>query len=191
MDPGLVGLGRRGTVRPEMIWAALDCPSGIAAAEAAGLAGDTAVLLGQMTASLAELPMADDQCLVIAWPVGRDGRKLRAGSALLGPGGKVIAAARAVWLTVSAPGSGASRRRGVVTAAPPRRGAHADGDPTRCHRPRRRARRRAGVRDLRAARGLGTGLGPGADRDRACAPPGSTSPPASCRSGGAPRERWR
>ena len=93
----------QGTVRPEMIWAALDCPSGIAAAEAAGLAGDTAVLLGQMTASLAGLPMADDQCQVVAWPAARDGRKLRAGSALLGPGGKVMAAARSVWLTVPRP----------------------------------------------------------------------------------------
>jgi len=93
----------QGTVRPEVIWAALDCPSGIAAAEAAGLAGDTAILLGQMTASPAERPVADDQCLVVAWPGARDGRKLRAGSALLGPGGKVIAAANTVWLTVPRP----------------------------------------------------------------------------------------
>jgi hypothetical protein len=40
---------------------------------------------------------------VIAWPGGRDGRKLLAGSALLGPGGTVLAAARAVWLTVPRP----------------------------------------------------------------------------------------
>jgi hypothetical protein len=53
-----------------------------------------------MTASLAELPMVDDQCLVVAWPGGRDGRKLRAGSALAGPSGKVLAAASTVWLTV-------------------------------------------------------------------------------------------
>ena len=92
-----------GRVRPEVVWAALDCPSGIAAAEAAGLAQDTAVLLGRMTASLAVLPRSDDQCRVIAWPGGRDGRKLLAGSALLGPGGKVLAAARAVWLTVPRP----------------------------------------------------------------------------------------
>jgi hypothetical protein len=90
-------------VRPEVVWAALDCPSGIAAAEAAGLAGDTAVLLGRMTASLAMLPVAGDQCLVIAWPGGRDGRKLLAGSALLGPGGNVLATAGAVWLTVPRP----------------------------------------------------------------------------------------
>jgi len=92
-----------GRVRPEVAWAALDCPSGIAAAEAAGLAQDTAILLGQMTASLAALPMAGDQCRVIAWPDGRDGRKLLASSALLGPGGQVLAAARTVWLTVPRP----------------------------------------------------------------------------------------
>src|SRR5215471_9324787 len=92
-----------GRVRPEVVWAALDCPSGIAAAEAANLAGDTAILLGRMTASLAALPAAGDQCLLIAWPDGRDGRKLLAASALLGPGGQVLAAARAVWLTVPRP----------------------------------------------------------------------------------------
>jgi hypothetical protein len=49
------------------------------------------------------LPLAGDHCRVIAWPVGRDGRRLTAGSALLGPSGEVIAAARAVWLTVPRP----------------------------------------------------------------------------------------
>ena len=92
-----------GRVRPEVVWAALDCPSGIAAAEAAGLSQDTAILLGRMTASLAALPVAGDQCRVIAWPEGHDGRKLTAGSALLGAGGQVLAAARTVWLTVPRP----------------------------------------------------------------------------------------
>jgi hypothetical protein len=92
-----------GRVRPEVVWAALDCPSGIAAAEAADLGPDTAVLLGRMTASLAVRPVAGGQYQVIAWPGERDGRKLTAGSALLGPGGQVLAAARAVWLTVPRP----------------------------------------------------------------------------------------
>jgi hypothetical protein len=87
-------------VWPEVVWAALDCPSGIAAADAAGLPADTAVLLGRMTASLAVLPEAGAECVVIAWPKGRDGRKLLAGSALLGSGGTVLAVASAVWLTV-------------------------------------------------------------------------------------------
>jgi hypothetical protein len=89
-----------GRARPEVVWAALDCPGGIAAAETAGLAGDTAILLGRMTVTVTALPMVGDQCRVIAWPEGRDGRKLTAGSALLGPGGKVLAAARTLWLTV-------------------------------------------------------------------------------------------
>ena len=100
-DASVAGAG--GNVHPEMVWAALDCPSGIAASEAAGLGQDTAILLGQMTASVAVPPRPGDQCLVIAWPAGRDGRKLLAGSALLGPGGTVLATASAVWLTVPRP----------------------------------------------------------------------------------------
>src|ERR1700729_1310090 len=100
-DPSVAGAG--GRVRPEVVWAALDCPSGIAAAEAADLAQDTAILLGRMTANLAVLPAVGDQYRVIAWPGQRDGRKLTAGSALLGPGGQVLATARAVWLTVPRP----------------------------------------------------------------------------------------
>jgi hypothetical protein len=100
-DPSVTGAD--GRVRPEVVWAALDCPSGIAAAEAAGLAADTAILLGQMTASLAALPAAGGQCVVMAWPDGRDGRRLTAGSGLLGPGGQVLAAASTVWLTVPRP----------------------------------------------------------------------------------------
>lgn len=96
-----------GTVRPEVVWAALDCPSGIAAAEAAALPGDTAVVLGRMTANLARLPRTGDHCSVVAWPGGRDGRKLGAGSALLGPDGTVLAAASTVWLAVPRPPPGA------------------------------------------------------------------------------------
>jgi hypothetical protein len=100
-------------VAPELVWAALDCPSGIAAAEAAGLGPGTAIVLGQMTATVAALPRQGNQCRVIAWPAGANGRKLIAGSALLGPGGEVLAVARAVWITVprqvpAAPAEGTS-----------------------------------------------------------------------------------
>jgi hypothetical protein len=87
-------------VRPEIVWAALDCPSGIAASEAAALSRDTAILLGRMAATVAARPRAGDRCVVVSWAGARDGRKLAAWSALLGPGGQVLAAARTVWLTV-------------------------------------------------------------------------------------------
>ena len=96
--------GTDGRARAEIVWAALDCPGGIAAADAAGL--DTAIVLGRMTARLVRRPEAGQPCRVIAWPAGRDGRKLTAFSALLGPGGDVLAAARTVWLTVPRPSSG-------------------------------------------------------------------------------------
>jgi hypothetical protein len=93
-----------GRVRPEIVWAALDCPSGIAVGEATAFADDCAVVLGRMTAWVTALPMVGDECQVIAWPLGQmNGRKLTAGSALLGPGGEVLAVARAVWLTVPRP----------------------------------------------------------------------------------------
>ena len=92
-----------GRVRPEVVWAALDCPSGIAAAEAADLGPDTAILLGRMTARLAARPRAGQAYRVTGWPGRRDGRKLTAGSALLGPGGEVLAVAGALWLTVPRP----------------------------------------------------------------------------------------
>jgi hypothetical protein len=90
-----------GRVRPEVVWAALDCPSGIAAAEAADLAAGTAVVLGRMAATVGGLPRAGDRCRVVAWPLDGDGRKLHAGSALLGPDGEPLAAARTVWITVA------------------------------------------------------------------------------------------
>ena len=46
---------------------------------------------------------------MIAWPVARDGRKLTAGSAVLGPDGEVLAVASTLWLTVP--------RQAPVTAA--------------------------------------------------------------------------
>jgi hypothetical protein len=95
--------GPNKAVRPEVIWAALDCPSGIAAGESTDLDQDTAVVLGQMTATLSVLPAPGDQCQVIAWPAGQDGRKLTAGSALLAPDGEVLALAQAIWITIPRP----------------------------------------------------------------------------------------
>jgi hypothetical protein len=87
-------------VHPEIVWAALDCPSGIAASEAFDLGPETVIVLGRMTARLGKLPAVGDECRVIAWPIARDGRKLTAGSALLGPDDEVLAEAHTVWLTV-------------------------------------------------------------------------------------------
>ena len=101
-------VGADGRVRPEVLWAALDCPSGIAAAEAAPVPAGTAAVLGRMTATVRGRPRPGDRCRVVAWPLAGDGRKLHAGSALLGPDGEVLAAARTVWITVARPAVAAS-----------------------------------------------------------------------------------
>jgi hypothetical protein len=92
-----------GRVRPEVVWAALDCPSGLAAAASAELDADTVVVLGRMTANVGALPKAGDECHVVAWPLEREGRKLTAGAALVGPDSHVLAAARALWITIPRP----------------------------------------------------------------------------------------
>jgi hypothetical protein len=98
--PDLSVAAADGRVRPDVVWAALDCPSGIAAGEDARLPADTTALLGRMSARVAERPLPGRPCRVVAWPVARDGRKLVAGSALLDRGGAVLATARTVWITV-------------------------------------------------------------------------------------------
>lgn len=98
-DPSISGPD--GHVWNQVVWAALDCSGGLAVVEAAALPAGTAALLGRLTVRLAVRPRTGTEYQVVAWPLGREGRKLTAGSALLGPDGEVLAAARALWVTVA------------------------------------------------------------------------------------------
>lgn len=81
-------------VAPEVVWAAIDC----AGAYAVGGPGRGEVLLGRMTAEIRRLPEEGEQCVVVAWPLGEDGRKLHAGTALLSDEGDVLALSRQTWV---------------------------------------------------------------------------------------------
>ena len=81
-------------VSPEVIWAAIDC----AGAYAVGGPGRGEVMLGRMTAEIRRLPEEGEQCVVVAWPLEEDGRKLHAGTALLSAGGETLAIARQIWI---------------------------------------------------------------------------------------------
>jgi hypothetical protein len=81
-------------VSPEVVWAAIDCPG----AYAAGDPGRGAMVLGRMTARVDRLPEEGERCVVVGWPLGEDGRKLFAGTALYGASGDVLAVARQVWI---------------------------------------------------------------------------------------------
>jgi len=81
-------------VSPEVVWAAIDC----AGAYAVGGPGRGEVLLGRMAAEIRRLPEEGEPCIVAAWPLGEDGRKLLAGTALFSAEGELIALARQTWI---------------------------------------------------------------------------------------------
>lgn len=81
-------------VSPEVVWAAIDC----AGAYAVGGPGRGEVVLGRMAAEILRLPEDGEQCIVVAWPLGEDGRKLSAGTALLTAGGETLAVSRQTWI---------------------------------------------------------------------------------------------
>jgi hypothetical protein len=89
-------------VRPEIIWAALDCPSGWAVDNFQR----EGVMLGRMAAGIRELPTVGESHVVVGWPVGEDGRKRHAGSALYSSAGEVLATARSTWIV---PATGTDR----------------------------------------------------------------------------------
>ena len=45
-----------------------------------------------------ELPDVGERCVVVGWPLGEEGRKLYAGTALYGEDGRPLARARATWI---------------------------------------------------------------------------------------------
>ena len=83
-------------VRPEFLWAALDCPGYFATEDKAGLA-----LLGRMSAVVHRAVRAGEPLIVTGWPIGSEGRKHQVGSALHKVDGELVAAARATWITLN------------------------------------------------------------------------------------------
>jgi hypothetical protein len=87
-------------IAPELVWAALDCPSGWAVDDFQR----EGVLLGRMAAEIDRLPTPSEPHVVIGWRVGEDGRKRFAGSALLTADGEVLARSRSTWIVSTGTG---------------------------------------------------------------------------------------
>lgn len=79
---------------PEFVWAAIDCPG----AYAVGAEGRGDIVLGRMTARVERVPSVAEECVVTSWPLGEDGRKLHAGTALFSAAGEFLAVARQTWI---------------------------------------------------------------------------------------------
>lgn len=89
-------LDKRGNVRDEIIWAALDCPGFFAAA------GETLlpVLLGELSAKLIAPISGDKPLVVFSWPIGTEGRKLYGGVAIANLSGAVLAYSHSTWIVL-------------------------------------------------------------------------------------------
>lgn len=86
-----------GLVRSEVIWGALDCPGFFAWVEKEGRHG---ALLGTMTGEVRRRPRTGEDCIVLAWPLAREGRKETAGVALFSATGELLARGHQVWIVM-------------------------------------------------------------------------------------------
>ncbi len=87
-----------GRVPPEIVWAALDCPSGFAV-----WGPGTVQVLGRLAARLIAPAVLSQRYVVIGWPLGAEGRKLYGGSALFSEDATLHAVGRATWIEITAP----------------------------------------------------------------------------------------
>lgn len=85
--------GTRRAVRPEFLWAALDCPGYFAVQDEV-----KPMLLGTFTCQVEDRVLVGERCVVVGWKLGQDGRKHHAATALYGADGRCVARAEATWV---------------------------------------------------------------------------------------------
>ena len=84
-----------GHVSAEFVWAALDCPTFFGAY----MDGELGLsVLARLTARVEAPVIAAEEHVVVGWPIGAEGRKRHAGSAVLSGDGQVLAAADALLI---------------------------------------------------------------------------------------------
>jgi hypothetical protein len=84
-----------GRVRPECVWAALDCPT---SAPVANFGQGPPVVLARLTARLGCPVNVGESHALVSWPLGRDGRKRHGACALFDSQGRLLCASRALWI---------------------------------------------------------------------------------------------
>lgn len=81
------------------IWAALDCTSAFPMLPAGN---GKALVLGQMSVQINADIRVGEKCVMLGWPLSRDGKKHFSASAVIGENGSVAAVAKATWIEVNA-----------------------------------------------------------------------------------------
>lgn len=89
-----------GVVRPEFVWAALDCSGGIGSF-GEDLADSNPFVLGRFAATISGPVRAGAPHAVVGWRIDLDGRKLTAGSAVFTDDGELAGLACATWIQLA------------------------------------------------------------------------------------------
>ena len=84
-----------GCVPPELVWAALDCPT---SAPVGNWNAGPAIVLASLTARLGCPVRVGEQHTILSWELGREGRKGWGAAALYDSEGILTCASRALWI---------------------------------------------------------------------------------------------
>jgi hypothetical protein len=84
-----------GEVRPECVWAALDCPT---SAPLANFGEGPPMVLARLTARLGASVLAGEPHVLVSWPLAVEGRKRHGACALFDSEGRLLSASRALWI---------------------------------------------------------------------------------------------
>jgi hypothetical protein len=88
---------RNDVIDEEYLWAALDCPG----AWALFNVGAKALILGTLCAQIRGNLHPEEQAVVMAWPLEREGRRHQVGSALYSESGQLVGLAQGTWVELS------------------------------------------------------------------------------------------
>jgi hypothetical protein len=84
-----------GWVRPECVWAALDCPT---SAPVANFGFGPPVVLARLTARLGCSVRVGEPHAIVSWPLAVEGRKRHSACALFDSEQRLLCASRALWI---------------------------------------------------------------------------------------------
>ena len=92
-----------GRIGPEFLWAAIDCPGswsviGRDDADAPLKQIPSSLLLGKLIGRVDRALRAGDECTVLGWFLGNEGRKYHVGTAVHTRAGELVACSRATWV---------------------------------------------------------------------------------------------